>query len=179
MDKAIITALFTIGGVVAALAVINAVYPAISRGSGAVSSMSAKVDDRIKSQVEIVHATGELDENQDWQDTDSDGYFDTLVWVKNVGATKLDSIKEADVFFGPEGNFVRIPHVDDAGGGYPSWDYQIENSTEWTATATVQFIVHETAPCTPAPCSAPAKSGTYFVKIVTSNGVSDEHFFSL
>ena len=94
------------------------------------------MDDRIKSQIRIVHATGELDENQNWQDTDSDGDFDIFLWVKNIGASRLIAIKEVDVFFGTEGDFSRIPYVDDAGGGFPNWTYQLENATEWKPTAT-------------------------------------------
>lgn len=182
MDKAITTVLLTIAGVVSVLAILNAVYPAISRGSSAVVSVAGKVDDRIKTQIRIVHATGELvaTNTPQWQDTDSDGDFDIFLWVKNVGSSRLVAIKESDVFFGTEGDFSRIPYVDDAGGGSPNWTYQLENDTEWKPTATLKITIHYTATCGPAPCSpAPLASDTYFVKVTSSNGVSDEHFFSL
>ena len=172
--------LLTIAGVVFVLAIVNAMLPAVGRGNSAVVSVSGKVDDRIKSQIRIVHATGELDENQNWQDTDSDGDFDIFLWVKNIGASRLIAIKEVDVFFGTEGDFSRIPYVDDAGGGFPNWTYQLENATEWKPTATLKIAIHYTATCEPAPCSpAPLASDTYFLKVAASNGVSDEHFFSL
>jgi len=164
---------------VSVLAILNAMYPVISRSSGAVISVASKVDDRIKTQIRIVHITGELDENQDWQDTNSDGDFDVFLWVKNVGASRLVSIGEMDVFFGTEGDFSRISYVDDAAGSFPRWAYQIENDTEWKPTATLKITIHDTAPCTPAPCAASSKSDTYFVKVAASNGIDDEDFFSL
>ena len=172
--------LLTIAGVVSVLAILNAMFPAIGRGSSAVITVAAKVDDRIKSQIRIVHVTGELDENQDWQDTDSNGDFDVFLWVKNVGASRIVAIKEADVFFGKEGDFSRMPYVDDAGGAKPHWTYQLENDSEWKSTATLKIAIHYTATCGPAPCSpAPLASDTYFVKVIAPNGVSDEHFFSM
>ena len=172
--------LLTIAGVVSVMAILNAMLPAVGRGNSAVVSVAGRVDDRIKTQIRIVHVTGELDENGDWQDTDSDGDFDIFLWVKNVGASRLVSIKESDVFFGTEGDFSRIPYVDDASGGKPNWTYQLENDSEWKPTATLNITIHYTATCGPAPCSpAPLASDTYFVKVAAPNGVSDEHFFSL
>lgn len=155
-------------------------FPAIGRSSSAVVSAAGKVDDRIKSQISIIHATGELDSSQVWQDTDSDGDFDVFLWVKNVGSMDIVAIEEVDVFFGTQGDFSRIPYVDDAGGGSPNWTYAIENDTNWKPTATLKISIHYTATCTPAPCSpAPLASDTYFVKVTVANGVSDEHFFSI
>ncbi len=176
--------LLTIAGVASMMVIFNSVYPAIGRSSSAVASATDKVDERIKSQIRIVHTTGELDENQKWQDTDSDGDFNVFVWVKNVGATKLVAIKENDVFFGEEGDFARIPHEDDAGGSFPRWKFDIENDTEWKPTATLKITIHFTdTPCDTGPhttgCTATNLSDTYFVKVATANGVFDEHFFSL
>ena len=46
--------LLTIAGVLGAAAVFNAVYPALTRSSSAVIAASAKVDDRLKSDIEII-----------------------------------------------------------------------------------------------------------------------------
>ena len=93
--------MLTIAGVLSAVAVFNAVYPAVTRSSGAVTSASARVDDRLKSGIGIVHAVGELDSGGSFQDTNGNGKFDFLVWVKNVGDTTIDSVAECDVFLGP------------------------------------------------------------------------------
>ena len=47
------------------------------------------INDRISSQVDIIHATG----------VDTATQADT--WVKNVGASRIGPIDSTDVFFGP------------------------------------------------------------------------------
>jgi hypothetical protein len=170
MEKAIVTILLTIAGIVCAMLLFNAVYPAVGRGSGALVSVAGKVDERIRSQVSIVHAVGELDTNGNWQDTNGNTYFDVFIWVKNVGASTIGAIEESDVFFGKEGEFSRILYKDDAGGALPYWEYQIENDTEWVPTATTKITIT---------FSSALSSGTYFIKVVIPSGVSDEIFFSM
>ena len=65
--------MLTIAGVAAAGAILNAIYPTLSRSSGAVITASAKVDDRLKSDIEIVHAVGELDSGGSFSDTNANG----------------------------------------------------------------------------------------------------------
>ena len=113
MDKAIITVLLIIAGVVCVAFMFNAIYPAINRGSDAVVSMASVVDDRIKSRVDIVHAVSEYDPNNGpsfWNDTNSNSSFDIFAWVKNVGSSRILGVERCDVFFGEEGDFHRIPH---------------------------------------------------------------------
>ena len=66
--------MLTIASIVAIVAVVNAVLPSVGRTSGALISASGVVEDRIASQIEIVHATGQ------------NGNPDATVWVKNIGA---------------------------------------------------------------------------------------------
>ena len=148
-----VTVLLIIAGVVCTVAVFNAVYPAIGYSSGAVVTITGKISDRIKSQIEIVEAVAQS--------------ADVLVWVKNVGAAQIGGIEQSDVFFGKQGDLSRIP-CGEAGSPKPYWDYMIENDTEWMPTATLKITIHLTEP----------PSGTYFVKMVTPNGVSDEYQFS-
>lgn len=141
-----------IGSVVAAL------MPAISRAGNALVSSADVADDRLSSRVEIIHATGE------------DAGTEAEAWVKNTGATRIIALTKADVFFGPEDDFQRIPY----GGASctaPCWDYEIENDTEWNPTATVHVTVYLS--------SALAAGNTYYVKIVAPNGVEDSKFFTL
>ena len=49
MDKAIITMMLIIAGIVCVSVMFNSIYPALNRGSDAVVSMASVVDDRIKS----------------------------------------------------------------------------------------------------------------------------------
>ena len=151
MDKIIVTLLLIIAGVVCSIVVINAAYPAITGSSGAIADAASKIDDRIRSQVEVIEIAHQ----------DSDVY----VWVKNVGSSRIGSIESSDIFFGLQGNFSRITH---GGSTAPYWDYSIENDTKWGPTATVKITIHlESAP-----------SGTYYFKIVLPNGISDEESYS-
>lgn len=161
--------LMVVASVTASIMVMNAVFPALSRGANSIVRISSQVEKRIESQVSIVYATGELDSDAVWQDTDSDGLFDLTVWVKNVGSSRLLDIEQSDIFLGWSGYFERIPNVGDAGGSYPQWDHTIENGTEWGPTVTVKFSIHyETA----------LSSTTYFLRVISPTGASNEHSFS-
>jgi len=152
MDKAIVTIFLLIAGIVCSLVLFNAIYPAVNRSSAAISTMSANVDDRIKSQIEIIQTAK--------QDTN------VYIWVKNVGSSRIGAIDRCDVFFGRVNNFSRVPYG--SGAGY--WDYVIESDdTEWSPTATIKITIY----------LSEEPSGAYFVKIILPNGIPDEHQFSL
>lgn len=143
----------------AIVAVVNAVMPALSRTNSSMVMTSDVINDRISSEVEIIHATG------------VDAATQADAWVKNVGASSLGPLDRTDVFFGPEDGFARIPY-----GGpsctAPCWDYELEGgATEWEPTATVHVIIYLTDPL--------AAGSTYYVKVVTPNGITDAKFFSL
>ena len=140
-----------VAGVICSLVVFNTAYPAINRGASAISSISTKVDDRVKSQIEIVETASE----------DNKIY----IWVKNVGAADIGGIDQSDVFLGQSGATERIP----CNTGIPRWEYTIENNTEWVPTATVKITI--TLSSDP--------SGNYYIKVVIPNGISDEHQFSI
>jgi archaellum component FlaF (FlaF/FlaG flagellin family) len=158
LDKTITTALLIIAGIVCSVFLFNSVYPMINRSSAAMTSMTDKIDDRMKTQVDIVHAASSADK------------LNVYIWVKNVGSNRIDAIQDSDLFLGPEGNFLRIPHESTAGGTYPRWSYLIENDTEWKTGATIKITVsYDVDP----------GSGTYFVKVVIPNGIAAEYYFSM
>lgn len=151
--------MLTIAAIVAIVAVANAVLPSVGRTSGALVSASGVVQNRIASQIEIVHATGQ------------NGSPDAKVWVKNIGASAVDPVSRVDVFFGPSDNFARIPQGG-AGCTAPCWEYTLENATStWEQTSTLQIIVHFG--------SNLATGTTYYVKVVTPNGITDSKFFTV
>ena len=169
MDKAIMTTFLIIMSMVMGVLLFNAAYPAIVESNDAMSSMTSRANDRLRSQIAIIHATGELDGSGWWQDINGDGDFDVFAWVKNIGSTRITAVDQTDVFFGPEGNFARIPHQSVA-TGYPYWSWQLENSSQWTPTATLKIIVHY---------GVPLATDRYYLKVITPNGVSDEYLFSM
>ena len=157
MDKAVVTIFLLIAGIVCSLVVFNAVYPAINRSSAAISTMADSVDDRIKSQIEIIQ-------------TADDG-SNVYIWVKNVGDSRIGPIENCDVFSDvDDGNLSRITH---GGEGTPRWGYAIEGNPGATMCSPPETIKITIT------CSGIPASGTYIVKIVLPNGISDEHQFSL
>jgi hypothetical protein len=156
--------------IVLSIMVFNMVYPAVVRSGDSLVNMRTRIDDRLKSQVSIVHVTGEYGANGNWSDTNGDGRFNAFVWVKNIGSTRISAVERMDLFFGPQGNFTHIPYVDQAGGSYPYWDWAVENDSLWEPTATGRITIHYS--------SSPAR-GRYFVKVVIPSGVADEMYFGL
>ena len=140
------------------MAVVNTVLPAVHRTSGALTSTASVLDDRLSSQIEIVHATGES------------GATDADIWVKNIGATVIDPLERIDLFFGPQGGFARIPYGG-ASCSAPCWEYTLENDTKWTPTATLHITIHVS--------DALESDVVYYVKVVAPNGSSDAKFFTV
>jgi hypothetical protein len=157
LDKTIITALLIIAGVVCVVLIFNTLYPAIVQSSEAMVGMERRIDERLQSQIEIIHAV-------------PDGVVTkrALVWVKNVGSITIKPVDGCDVFFGPEGGFTRIPY----GVEGAHWEYIVENEADnsWKPTATVKISID---------VNDNLADGTrYFVKIVTPGGIEDELYFS-
>lgn len=158
MEKAITTVLLTIASVVAMLVVISVVFPAVSRTSGAITIAGSALDDRIRTDIEIIHATGQ------------EGSSTATVWVKNVGASNLRAVSRTDVFFGEDTNFVRVPYGGPACTA-PCWEDTIENAATWEPTSTLRITIHLDEPMT--------AGATYYVKVVLYNGASDARYFTL
>lgn len=159
MDKTIITALLIIAGVVSAVALYNAVYPAVVQSGDALAGRQRRIDDRLESQIEVIHAVP-------WGVTDVDT---VVVWVKNVGSCHISPVARCDVFFGPEGSYARIPHVDNA-RGKPYWEAELENLSEWDPTATLKITIDLDYYLT--------DGQRYYTKVIIPNGVSDDYYFS-
>ncbi len=165
MDKTIATALLIAVTMIMAMLLFNVAYPAVINGGDAVSSMASNIADRMRNNIDIIHASAELDDTGWWQDTNGNSQFDVFVWVKNIGTMRIPAITSIDVFFGPEGNFTRIPYQDNSGGNYPYWTWKVENGTDWVPTATLQIDIHN---------QAPLSSGRYYLRITLPDGVSSD-----
>lgn len=170
MDKAIVTILLTIAGIVAAGLAIAAINPTIQQTNSSLVMAADKMNNRVQSQIEIIHAAGELDSSGNWQDSDSDGYFDVFIWVKNVGSARILDEKESDLFLGKAGSISRIPNYTYATATYPRWTSSYETGSEWGQTNTLKVTVHYNSTQT---------QGTYYIKFLIPNGISDEYTFSM
>lgn len=156
MDKVICTVMLIIGGLVASIAVINGLYPAVQRSGDAIVSTSDKLNDRIKTDIEIIQV------NVDSTTVD--------VWIKNIGSSEIITVENSDVFFGPTDDFSRIPYDAD-GSPTPCWDYELEGSaSQWGPTNTMKITLS---------LSSSPSSDTYFLKVIIPNGIADETFFGV
>jgi hypothetical protein len=155
LDKVIVTALLILAGVVSAITIFNGIYPAIGQSGDAITNMQARVDDRLKTQIQIIYGAKGSDQSGDT----------AIIWIKNIGSMRIAAPEASDLFFGPEGNFARIPY----GVGTVHWGYTIENDTDWNPTRTIQITITGAGTLPP---------GRYFARLVLSNGVSDEYNLS-
>jgi archaeal flagellar protein FlaG len=154
MDKVIVTVLLIIGGVVAAFAIMNGVYPALQRSSSAINTATDQVDDQIKSQIEIINVSSNASTVQ--------------VWVKNTGTSFIAHIENTDIFLAQQVNIDRLNYGDESTLP-PYWNYQlVGGGTVWGPTVTNEITLHLASPLTP---------GSYQIKVVIPNGISDEATF--
>lgn len=167
MDKVITTVLLIVASMIMAVSLFNVAYPAIVEGGDAIASMTDRADERIRSQIMIIHATAEW-QNGAPQDLNANGDIEAFVWVKNIGDTRISAVERVDVFFGKEGNFARIPHASESTSG-TYWQATVDNASEWSPTATLRITIH----------NASLQAGRQFIKIVAPSGVTDDYFWSL
>ena len=153
MEKAITTGLLTIASIVAVMALINAVIPAIGKSSGALLNANSEASDRIRTDIEIIHASGDTGTNK------------VTLWVKNIGSTKIEPITANDIILTTPTEVKRLPY----GSGGEYWEYTIENGSEWTQAVTVKITLNLTSVTT----------GTYSVTVAVYNSVSDSKDFSV
>lgn len=131
MDKVITSSLLIIASVVAAMALINAVMPALGKSSGALLTANSEASKRIKTDIDIIHASGD------------DSGETVTVWVKNVGTEPISPISSSDVILRTPTTVSRLPYTD--GCISDCWDYIIEDSgTSWVQASTVKFTIKTT-----------------------------------
>ncbi|MCH7737502.1 MAG: hypothetical protein IH872_08900 [Chloroflexi bacterium] len=156
MEKAITTGLFIIASVVATLALINAVIPALGKSSSALVSANAAASERIKTDIEILHATGDISAKT------------VTFWVKNIGATTIKDIAVSDIFLDTPSSVSRLSYT--SGCSSDCWDYAMEGgATVWKRTETVKFTITLSS----------LSSGVYSVRVSVFNGVSADKDFSI
>ena len=156
MEKAISTALFVIAGIIAAMALINAVIPAVGKGSSALLMANSKASDRINTDLEIIFSTGDISTNE------------IVFWAKNVGTNPIKPIDDSDIFLTTPTTALRILHTGSAAVN-PRWDYVIENGTEWTQAVTIKVTLHMDT----------LSTGLHSVTMTSYNSVSDAEEFSI
>lgn len=171
MDKTITTALLIVISVIMAMTLFNVAYPAVVEGGDAISRMASRAGDRMNSRAEIIHGAGELDNTGWWSDSNGNGRFEVFVWVKNTGLETINAINNIDLFFGPEGNFTRVPHESSVPANtFPSWTSTVESGTNWAPTGTLRITLRFGTPLT---------AGRYFTKLTLPNGATADYTLGL
>lgn len=156
MEKAITTGLLIIASVVATVALINAVIPALGKSSSALVSANAAASDRIRTDIEILHATGDTSAKT------------VTFWVKNIGSTTIKDITRSDIFLDTPSSVSHLSYT--SGCSSDCWDYALEGgATDWKYTETVKFTISLSSLAT----------GVYSVRLSVFNGVSADKDFSV
>jgi archaellum component FlaG (FlaF/FlaG flagellin family) len=160
MDKAITSGLLIIASIAAAVALINAVIPAMNESSGALVTANSTAADRIRTDIEIVHVAS---------DTSSPTEDQIILWVKNIGHNQIQSVESSDMFLTMPGTVKRLSHGSSSGAEY--WDYVIENGSSWGQVVTVKMTLHL--------ANGSVTTGAYTVSVSVYNGVSASKGFSV
>ena len=156
MDKVIATALLTIAAVIAAVMVVTAILPSVSRGGSSVISSSEAASELLETDIEIIATNGSTSTIQ--------------VWIKNVGAADIIAVNKSDVFLEDIGTTYTRMTYEDPQVASDTWRYAVlDGGTVWKPDTTVRVTI--TLPATAA--------GDYEVTFITFNGVEHKESFSV
>lgn len=154
-SETIVTALFLISAVIAAGALINAIFPAIYRTADTFGSVSNQADTQIRTDLKIVNTYAKDD--------------DAKIWLKNVGSARLhtNEVNSIEIFIGAIGNFDRLP------AGYRTYTIEDNTNSYWDPGETLTVDVKNSE------LLLRAGSGEeVYVSIVLPNGVSRSQVFT-
>jgi len=96
------------------------------------------------------------------------------IWIKNVGQNPISSLNKVDVYFGEIDQVQNIPYdpscVPPSACSDDTWRYDNIPDPVWQIMDTASINITD---------NDIQRGVTYQVTVTTSNGVSDEHIFSL
>lgn len=153
MEKVITSVLLTIAAVTAAVMVTVVVIPQVSAGSGAVAVAGARLQERMKTDIAIIHAAGEPSGQE------------IRLWVKNTGSTTIEAPQRLDVFLTSSAQHRYLSH----GLGPERWQYELKGAATWSPGVTAEITIVLSEPV----------SGPHTAVVVTPSGVQAKRQFSL
>jgi archaeal flagellar protein FlaG len=160
-SEVISSALLMIATIIAAVALINAVFPSIYGMSGSITTMTNNVDDRMKSDIKFIYETTDQSNN-------------LTAWIKNTGQTQIipASFNDTDVFYGDANGVMKRAILNSTSA--PGWTYNIENDNgngRLDPGETLCIHVLSDEPFTP---------GNYYkIRLVLYNGAFCEDYFTV
>jgi flagellar protein FlaG len=147
-------AILLIAGIIATIALVNAVYPSLFTATDSIGSVSGSASDRLKTDIRIAMSS---------QPNASALY----VWAKNAGSTKIPAsqIAYTDVYFGDSGSMARA-ETDELSSFH--WSYildDLDGDGSWGPGETLQVLISDAG-------SSHLTAGTHDVKLVLYNSAS-------
>ncbi len=159
-EQAISTAILTVATIIAALVLVNALYPSLYSISGSILSMNDRATDRISTDLSVL---------TEWYDPmHPAGDIALEAWVKNTGSTTItaDELNNTDVFLNTGNHMtIRIPRAE--------WSGNILNGNgdaDWGPSETIHVIVHYDP--------SGSSPGAWKFRMVLPDGVAAEDSFS-
>ena len=131
-DEAITTAILTVATIIAALLLVNAMYPSLYNASGSILSMNDRAAERVQTDIAVLTEWYPLDHPADDLALEA--------WVKNTGSTTITAkdLNECDVFlYTGNGVAARVPDG--------QWSCELLNDDgdgNWGPTETIHLTVH-------------------------------------
>jgi flagellar protein FlaG len=94
------------------------------------------------------------------------------IWIKNVGQNPISSLNKVDVYFGEIDQVQNIPYNQGCVDPCPddTWKYDNIPDPVWQIMDTASINITD---------NDIQRGVTYQITVITPNGVSDEHIFSL
>ena len=163
-DEAINTAILTVATIIAALVLVNAMYPALYQASGSILSMNDRSAGRLKTEMTVL---------TEWYPAGQPDDIGLQVWVKNTGSKAIaaEDLARADAFlYTGNGNGIRLPRSEPP----DSWSYTIlsgNGDASWDPAETIGITVHHVT-------AGGLSPGTLRFRLALPNGVYAEDAFA-
>lgn len=161
-EETISTAILTVATIIAAIVLLNAIYPTLYTATGSILSMNGVATDRIKTDMKVI---------TEYPRADVNGYFALTTWVKNTGSSTITAAEmgESDMYLYPGGGVsVRIP----PGSTGKSWYSNVkggDGDADWDPGETLEIELNYGEALTP---------GVMKLRIALHNGIYAEDTFS-
>ncbi len=154
-------AILIIASVVIATSIAGVVMSQVGIFESTFTATSESQKDMMLTKVKIVYATNTTDNN-------------VSIWVKNIGINPITDVDKLDVYYGEIDQVLNMVYTEGCIAADTcideEWDYDLKPVPFWQIMDTFSLNITD---------FDLQKDVTYVVSITTSNGVTDEHIFSL